>query len=193
MKPEGESSPVLYRPAEMRWIETDDALHARTVVFRRRRGQALFTIPFLLFWFGFLAVWYTLAIRSGNVIMLVFPLLHVGVGLMLAWNTARLFNTVTITAGPGGVSFDEGPVPTRMAVREFVLDRIRGFQTTAVRVRRGGVSHRVAILTAEGVSFTLPMMFDDPAEALYASKRLDEIVEEARVRRTETSSAAYRD
>lgn len=187
-----EQSALLYRPSDIRWRESEDG-ETTTIFVRRKRAQAFFTVPFLVFWFGFLAVWYAAAIHSGNLLMLVFPLLHVGAGLFVAWNTARLFNTTYITIGPAELTVREGPVPVPRSARVFPEDFVRGFEVTQRPVGRGGVAHRVSILTADGIKTLLPMSFDDGAHAIYASARLGELIEEARTRRLQAHAAAYRD
>lgn len=83
--------------------------------------MALFLTFFALFWDGFLVVWYTLALSdfmaNGNDIMLVpllFPLLHVAVGVGISYYAMTLWvNRTTITCGPKEVRVVHGPLPWR--------------------------------------------------------------------------------
>lgn len=73
---------------------------------------AIFMILFCTVWFGFLAVWYAIAFTTGNLLMLLFPLLHVAAGVFVAWWTAAtLFNRTEFVISGGQLSVRHGPVP----------------------------------------------------------------------------------
>lgn len=73
---------------------------------------AMFLAVFCIMWFGFLAIWYTLAFAVGNVPLMLFPLLHVAVGLVIAYTTAAMFvNRTRIVAGRGHLTVNHGPLP----------------------------------------------------------------------------------
>jgi hypothetical protein len=181
-----------YRPAELRWVESNASASTRIAV-RRARSQALLTIPFLVFWFGFLAFWYAMAIQTGNFVAMIFPLLHVAAGVFLAWSTARLFNTVVVTMSPAALDIHEGPVPVPRARMTFAVDRIRGFSAASESGRRSRSVHRVSVLLHDGIAMKLPLRFDDGTHAIFASARLNELLEEVRLRRLDAQTAAYRD
>jgi hypothetical protein len=76
-------------------------------------AKFLFLIPFCLFWNGFLVVWYGMA-AGGNapLAFLLFPLLHVAVGIGLAWFClAGILNTTVIRSAGGRLTVRHGPVP----------------------------------------------------------------------------------
>ncbi len=50
-------------------------------------GKVLFMTAFVIFWNGFLVFWYRQALGSDNLMMLLFPLIHVGVGVWLTYHT----------------------------------------------------------------------------------------------------------
>jgi hypothetical protein len=67
--------------------------------------KAIFTMFFAIIWCGFLVVWYSIALQtpSPGGFMLWFPLLHVAVGVGLAyWSLAMLLNRTRIALGVDG-------------------------------------------------------------------------------------------
>lgn len=84
--------------------------------------QAFVLVPITLFWNGFLLVWYAIGfsgLSDGDSMasimaccFLVFPLLHVGLGIFLTYLTAaKLFNATHIRADREGMSVAHGPLP----------------------------------------------------------------------------------
>lgn len=77
-----------------------------------------FFVPFALFWNGFLVMWYGIVTSSMQLnnpfswIFLLFPLLHVGVGLGLAYFCLCLWFNRTIVQLRGGIfSIEHKPLP----------------------------------------------------------------------------------
>lgn len=77
-------------------------------------------VAFCTFWDGFLAVWYTIAVRglvSGSMggevwIMLLLPVLHLGVGIGLTYFViSSFFNRTTIRVTPFELTVRSGPLP----------------------------------------------------------------------------------
>ena len=69
-------------------------------------------VPFLLFWNGFLVVWWSIALSEGQVAMAAFSLLHVGAGIGLAYYTACGFlNATTVAVSKAGIATAHGPLP----------------------------------------------------------------------------------
>ncbi len=74
---------------------------------------ALFLVVFCLFWDGFLVLWYAIGItQSAPLVMLLFPLLHVAVGVGLSYFTLGLLvNHTVIDIGSGVLTLRHGPLP----------------------------------------------------------------------------------
>jgi hypothetical protein len=71
----------------------------------------IFMAFFAIMWNGFLVFWYAMAF-GGPLIFQLFPLLHVAVGIGLAYGTvAGFLNSTTITVERGHLSVRHGPVP----------------------------------------------------------------------------------
>lgn len=88
----------------------------RLVIVRRWFSTYLiFLIPFCIAWDSFLVTWYSMALgRSGHVplMMLLFPLVHVTVGVALTGHTLMgLVNRTTITLDNEFLTVRHGPIP----------------------------------------------------------------------------------
>jgi len=93
------------------------------VQFRWFSWKYLFLAFFCVMWFGFLAFWYLLALNVGSRMMLLLPLLHVAVGLFLAYSTvAGFINTTTLRIAGGRLSVRHQPLPWPGAVNLSTAD-----------------------------------------------------------------------
>lgn len=73
-------------------LDVHESNNFLSIIVRWYSPMAFFLLFFSLFWNGFLVVWYSLALSGdGPLMMALFPLLHVGVGVFLAYYTACLF------------------------------------------------------------------------------------------------------
>lgn len=74
---------------------------------------ALFLAFFCVFWDGFLVVWYGMALAGGApVAMILFPLIHVAVGVGLTYLTLGMFlNSTTVSVEKGAVVIRHAPLP----------------------------------------------------------------------------------
>jgi hypothetical protein len=74
--------------------------------------MAIFLAVFCVFWFGFLAFWYAIAIASRNVPAMLFPLLHVAAGLFILYSAVAMFvNRTWIVVSAGRLTVRHGPLP----------------------------------------------------------------------------------
>ncbi len=83
------------------------------VTLRWYKPVAYFTAIFSLFWMGFLAIWYAMAL-SGPApgVALVLPLLHVGAGFAMIYYTLCLFlNKTYIDIDDGFLTVHHAPIP----------------------------------------------------------------------------------
>lgn len=77
------------------------------------RFEAIFLAFFSLFWCGFLVVWYAIAFSMSHtpLMMFLFPLLHVGVGVGMAYSALAMFvNTTTIEVTKERLTVKHGPL-----------------------------------------------------------------------------------
>lgn len=83
-----------------------------TIARRWFSPKFIFLVFFCAVWDCFLLFWYFVASTEGAIMMMVFPLLHVAVGLGLTYFTvAGFLNTTTVTASSEGLSFRHAPLP----------------------------------------------------------------------------------
>ena len=73
----------------------------------------LFMVLFCIAWDGFLVFWYSMAFAThGPWLMVVFPVLHVAVGISLTYGSlATLLNSTTIRVSRGELEVHSGPLP----------------------------------------------------------------------------------
>lgn len=112
-RPESEPSRAkdltLAMPEGIELTETSDAL-AMTYTWSRVHGVMLGV--FSVLWWGFLSFWYARAMGSGNLIMLLFPLIHVSMGVGVAYTAlAHFVNKSTVLVNPGVLAIEIGPLP----------------------------------------------------------------------------------
>jgi hypothetical protein len=135
---------------------------------------------FTLFWFGFLAFWYGIASAlHAPVFFFLFPLIHVAVGLGLAWaSLAFLLNrTVVEVDRTDRVTVRSGPVPWRRAV-EVPSGDIAQVYSTAKRYRhRDGPDtflYAVEVLTRDGRRLPLVRgMIPEADQALFLEQAIE--------------------
>ena len=87
-----------------------DGLH---LVYRWFNAGHIALAIFCFVWDGFLVFWYSVAFREGSpLVMLVFPLLHVAVGVALTYTAlAGFYNKTVVTVGMGKLSIHHTPIP----------------------------------------------------------------------------------
>lgn len=122
---------IILRPAEQGWLNYADQFTRRPeaampdgvqlnttpdgIEIRRRWFSAkyIFLALFCVVWDGFLLFWYSIAFGVGAPsIMVLFPLLHVAVGLYLTYSTVAGFvNTSILRINRAGFSISHGPLP----------------------------------------------------------------------------------
>lgn len=122
--------------------------------------MAVFLAFFCTFWFGVLAFWYVMAFRTGDLRMMLFPLLHVAVGLLvLYWTIAMFVNRTWIVVRSGRLTVRHGPLPwlgnrdvaTEALEQLYCEDHIRRSRngtTVTYSVRARGTDGRLIKLVA---------------------------------------------
>lgn len=102
--------PEIPLPTSLQVTRVGDALEIRRRWFT---PVVLFLVFFCVAWDGFLVFWYSMAAR-GNApwIFILFPLIHVAVGVGITYSTlATLFNSTVITVRRGSLAIRHGPLP----------------------------------------------------------------------------------
>lgn len=172
--PDAAPRPAVDKPASVVIGETPGEF---ALDYRWFSLKYVFMAFFCLFWDGFLVVWYAIGIGSGNLVMLLFPLLHVAAGILITYATVAGFvNTTSVRISRSRIRVWHHPLP---------FGRTIDLETGAVkqlfcqeRINRGrnGISYSydlIAILgdgtrkrlVANADSPQLPVFLEQHAEA----------------------------
>lgn len=125
---------------------------------RRWRNPATWPLlAFVIAWDAFLVFWYAGALVSGSVFMLLFPVLHVLVGLGLTYTVAaNLVNKTLLEVREGVLRVRHTPLPWPRTPPELLSERITQVcvRYTSYQVNRR-YRYRVIALTNDGGEFEL--------------------------------------
>ncbi|MBK8939554.1 MAG: hypothetical protein IPM79_18530 [Polyangiaceae bacterium] len=137
--------------------------------------QSLFLTFFSLVWFGFLGFWYTTAFQAGAPwIMFVFPLLHVGVGLGVAYTALTgLLNKTLIELKDGVLSVRHGPIPAR-GNRTIPASDIRQLYTEQQVSSKGALTYDLNAVVARGPVVKLAKGLESSQQALAIERLVEE-------------------
>lgn len=150
--------------------------------------SVIFLTFFALAWDSFLVFWYSTALGGGppggfGLLMVVFPLVHVAVGVGLTWWVlATWLNTTRIEVAGGRLSCRHGPVPWPFGrPRPVALEAVELFDTEEVvprfnqskRNNVAGVTWQVVARTRDGRRVPVVTKLGDERQASYVARRLD--------------------
>jgi hypothetical protein len=147
----------------------------RLVLERRWFGlRYLALLAFCIFWDGFLFLWYTHAPRDAPLVFFVFPLLHVGAGLVVTYVAITgLFNHTRITVDATGVTVKHGPLPfpgnatiPRAELAQLFCEEVRS--------NKGAHTYRLSAIVARGAKRALLSGLPNAAQARYLEQRIEE-------------------
>lgn len=143
-----------------------------------------FLVFFAIIWDGFLISWYTAAIAGllikfnwGSIIMLVFPVLHLAVGVGLTYLVLTSFLNRTVVRVSGGeLSIYQGPLPVWGNRRLSIIDICQFFCTESSSRGKRGYSYTYSLnaLLVSGERVCLLNNFQDASEPLYLERTLEE-------------------
>jgi len=172
-------------PVPARWAMRHEG---SALIFSNRwfRPVFIFLAVFCTVWDSFLFLWYSLAFGQGtvsasafSVIFMVFPLLHVAVGLGLTYYTiAGFINTTTITVDRGSLIIRHFPLPWLYsgAIATNEIDQI--YCKESVQTNKGTAWYRyaVSVLLKNGRERKLIANLDAPEDALYLEAELEKFL-----------------
>ena len=171
--PGGIERPEVPLPEKFTVARTPEGLQ---ISWRWFTPAALVLAFFCVVWDGFLVFWYAVAVKQGApVAMVLFPLIHVAVGLGLTYFTLATFvNSTTVTVGKGKVAIRHAPLPW---AGNRVLGRADVKQLfCAERVNRGrnGVSVTYSVESVQASGRRLPILKGlEKDQALYLEQALE--------------------
>lgn len=149
------------------------------VISRRWYGaKHLATIGFCVFWNGFLVVWYWLVLSMPEppLTHVLFPLIHVAVGLGVTYGAlCGLVNKTRIIATPDSLSIHHGPLPARGNRTLAAVDLQQLFtEEHAGTGKNAAVSWSLSAVTRDGARLVLLRDLPTPFHALFLEERLEE-------------------
>jgi len=170
----------LYKPESFRLTERYDGDRYEALL-PPNRLKALPALGFCLFWDGFMAVWYGVAIFGHIWPMAIFGLLHLGVGVVMTHKTlVALLNTRRLAVGDGQVTWKSSPVPDRGNVK-VPIDLVDGFAVRDKSTQKAA-SFVVAANLADGTLRELDVDATDAPTAEYAAECFQEALRLAKQR-----------
>jgi hypothetical protein len=154
------------------------AAHPHVVLVRRWFAPAvLFMAFFCVFWDGFLVFWYSAALSAkgahAHAAPLLFPLFHVGVGVVMTYTALCGFvNTTRIAIENGVLSVRHGPLPWP-GNRDVAIASITQLFCKEHVGNKGARSYSVNALLTDGTTSKVLKGLKDAEQALY----IEQIVE----------------
>jgi hypothetical protein len=144
-----------------------------------------FLLVFCIFWDGFLVVWYTIGIgamlsgEGGGMawIMLVFPVLHVAVGIGLTYLVICMFlNKTVIKISMGELTVRHGPVPCWGNHQLRTSDLKQLYCTETIHRSKNGcnTTYNVLAQTQTGDKLTLLTGLDELDQGLFIEQQLEQ-------------------
>jgi hypothetical protein len=147
--------------------------------YRWRSPKAYFLAFFCLLWDGFLVVWYSVALSGNDSMALLFPIIHVAVGLGLTYYTlCLLFNTSLIRVDRERLVIKHRPIPWWGGNWDIPVRDIKQlFVKQHRRSNKGRVSYSygIRIVKKDGQAATLFNVFTPNSEDM---RRLELAIEE---------------
>lgn len=162
-------------PAKLRVEQLGSALRVTWSWFQ---WHFWFLVFFCVFWDGFLLVWYTVGIAAGApILFLVFPLLHVAVGVGLTYFVLCGFvNSTTLEIAGGNLAIRHGPLPWPGNLSRPVQD-FRQFychERTVHNKRSSREVYDVHALLMDGTDLKLISSLTDSQQALYLEQQIED-------------------
>jgi hypothetical protein len=137
-------------------------------------------LPMALFavvWCGFLVFWYGIAFRSGELMMLLFPLAHVAAGVFITYTTLAGFlnrTTIELYQGELMIRFDPLPwpgekkLPAREIKQLFCKEHLRRSKNGSTMV------YHLYAVTQNDRQVKLLSSLESPDTALFLEQQLEE-------------------
>lgn len=161
-------------------VVTWDDGYGLTLQYRWFSAKFIFMALFCLFWDGFLVVWYAMALGSGNLVMTVFPILHVLAGIGITyWTIAGFVNSTTVMIDGSRLRVSHHPLPWGRTVelRRFEVKQL--FCEEKVSRGKNGPSYtyNLSALLQTGERRKLVSGLDTPEIPLYLEQHAEEWLE----------------
>jgi hypothetical protein len=157
-------------------IEVADTGSALQIVYRWFSWKYIPLILFAAFWNGFMLIWHSNALISGNWQMSLFGLLHTAVGIGLVYYIlAGILNRTTIWVEAGTIHIRNHPIPWPGNKYLDAIDIAQLYCREKIhRGRRGtNYSYEMHAVMHDGRTEKLLSRFDRPEQTLYIEQEME--------------------
>ena len=157
-------------------LEIQESASGFTIVRRWFSRKFLGLAAFCVFWDGFLIFWYQMAFKSGDSIAIIFPLLHVAVGVGLTYYVlAGFLNKTYIGVSRQLLAIVTSPLPF-FNNRTLNPDDIAQLYSKE-KIARGRdsttITYEVHVVTKSGKDIKLVSGLDESEQALYIEQEIE--------------------
>jgi hypothetical protein len=186
LKSEREPSDVRRHPVGMPKDFRLESWGPELVLTRRWYTHAVWLLlVFCIIWDGFLVMWYSVATReliegkggAGPWIMLIFPVLHLAVGVFLTYFVISTFvNKTVIRVTAGELTVKHGPLPWGGNCQLPTCDLKQVFCTEKRHRKKHGCSfsYNVEALKSDGHQMTLVSSLQELNQALFIEQQVEQ-------------------
>ena len=148
-----------------------------TLSYRWFSYKFIFLVFFCIFWDGFLVFWYSQAL-SGNapLMMILFPLLHVGVGVGLTYYTVAGFvNRTIVDVTREGITIHHAPLPWpgNKTVPAFEITQLYREEVISRSNRGTNVRYRLSAISRDNKKIKLISGIDAADVALFLEQEIE--------------------
>ncbi len=137
----------------------------------------IFLLFFCVFWDGFLFFWYSNAVRGGAPLAAVlFPLLHVGVGVFLTYTTlAGFLNRTRVSVNPAELRIRHYPLPWpgNRVVQRQELEQLFCREKVSHGKHGANYTYNLEAVMAGGRREELVRGLDKPEDALFLEQKIE--------------------
>lgn len=158
-------------------VVTWDDGYGLTLQYRWFSPKYVLLALFCLFWDGFLVLWYTMAIGGGELLMTIFPILHVLAGIGITyWTLAGLVNTTTVMIDGSRLRVTHHPLPWGRPVELQLYEVKQLFCQEKAQSGDSGPTYTydLSALLQTGERRKLVSGLDTPAIPLYLEQHAEE-------------------
>lgn len=142
--------------------------------------EIVFMTFFAVIWDGFLVFWYDQAGRSGNLMLVLFPLIHVAVGVGVSYYAfIGWFNCTRIVFSPQKLAVIHGPFPWpgNLEINARTLKQLYTRQHVS-RSRNGtSVTYAVHAITRDGKTRKILGGLSSSEQALYLEQEIEKFLD----------------
>jgi hypothetical protein len=141
-------------------------------------GKFVLLAIFCLFWDGFLFFWYGIAFtQKADSMMLIFPVIHVAIGVFLTYYTlAGFYNRTFVSVGRGTLSIEHRPIPWfgNRTLQASEISQLYTEQIITSGKNGPRVSYQLNVVSQENRKIKLLTGMDSPEAARFIERQVED-------------------